>query len=171
MPQLRALLRPGPGLRLLDLGGGTGLVAELLDGPWAEVVVFEPDARKVAYGRARRPGLRFVEGLAEQLPFPDAAFDRAMALVSLHHMHDQPAALREVRRVLRPGAVLVLHELDPTQKLTRHLRWLEHRVHGPGATHFVGPAELRAMLDAAGFRAVEGHAAPRGYFVAAESPP
>jgi len=77
------------------------------------VRVLEPDGNKVASGRRRRPTIRFEQGHAERLPFPDAAFDRVTAVVAFHHVEEQDQAIEEIRRVLRPSGKLVLLELPP----------------------------------------------------------
>src|SRR5688572_30066537 len=88
LPLIRRLLRPGPGVRILDLGGGTGGFATVLAGDGAEVVVLEPNPKKVAFGRSRFPDVTFVEGDGESIPFRDGSFHRSMAMLSFHHLED-----------------------------------------------------------------------------------
>lgn len=107
LPVLRELSRPGPSVKLLDVGGGTGVVTEAFSRGCSEVVVLEPDATRVATGSARRPGLRFVTGTAESIPFPPGSFDCVTAIVSFHHMQDKDQALSEMRRVLKEGKSVV----------------------------------------------------------------
>ena len=158
MPALRELLWLRDGARLLDVGGGTGLVAEMM-GVKGEVVVVEPNARKVARGRARRPRIKFVGASAEQLPFPEFHFDAAMALMTLHHWADPLAGLREIRRVLQPGGRLVLYEMPPSR--AGLLRWMPHH------RHLLEPEALARLLHEAGFGKVEFRDAPRGYLALA----
>ena len=165
LPAVRDALDLRPGVRLLDLGGGTGATAELLG---AAAVVLEPHAGKCAYGARRRPALPFARGVGEALPFRDASFDRALAVVSFHHMPDQAGALAEARRVLRPGGRLVLLELDPSEKLGGRIAKAEGWL-GFGS-RFVRPEELAAMLRAAGFAGVGTGPAPRGYLAWGEAP-
>lgn len=167
-PALAALLQAKPGQRVLDLGGGTGAVAALV-APACSVTIVEPDARKAAHGRAHRPRLIFVEAGAERLPFPDASFDAALMLLSFHHMPDQTAALRELRRVLVPGARLVVQEIPPSTGLGHFVHWWENRVRRMGCAFHEAPA-MRALLERAGFRDVELSQASKGYFLAARSP-
>src|SRR6266568_3390386 len=55
---LREIVTPGPGIRLLDLGGGAGAATERFARGCAEIVILEPNAKKVAYGRRRRPAVQ-----------------------------------------------------------------------------------------------------------------
>jgi SAM-dependent methyltransferase len=98
---LREALTRAPGRRLLDVGGGTGnYAAALRDEGWKPVVA---DRSPDMLARARAKGLETVEADAEQLPFADASFDAVICVSMLHHVPDRSRALREQRRVLRPG--------------------------------------------------------------------
>jgi len=105
-------LRVVPGQRVLDLGcgpgdgmarlGTTGAVAIGLDYSGGML----DQARKVAANAGR-----LARGDAGRLPFRDGAFDKVVCTNSFHHYPDHVGALREMRRVLRPGGLLVL--VDP----------------------------------------------------------
>src|SRR5215469_4759866 len=97
-----------PGQRLLDVGCGPGaLTAELVrrTGPDA-VTAAEPSASFAAAVRERLPGVDVRLSAAEQLPFPDGAFDAALAQLVVHFMTDPVQGLREMARVSRPGGVV-----------------------------------------------------------------
>jgi demethylmenaquinone methyltransferase/2-methoxy-6-polyprenyl-1,4-benzoquinol methylase len=102
-------LQMEPGLRLLDIGGGTGRVAETLSSQ-AQVLVCDPSPGMLR--EARGKGLRACAGLAERLPFADGAFDRLLVVDAFHHFYDQPRAVAELLRVLRPDGRLVMEEQD-----------------------------------------------------------
>jgi ubiquinone/menaquinone biosynthesis C-methylase UbiE len=112
------LLDVGPADRALEIGFGPGLaIAHLTrlaaDGLVAGVdssgvMVRQARARNAAAIRAGRADLRL--GSADALPFPDADFDKVLAVNSLHHWPDPAAGLREVRRVLRPGGLVAIVE-------------------------------------------------------------
>lgn len=103
-------------LRVLDIGCGTGNLAVAVRRryPDVEVVGLDPDPRalKRAHRKTARAGLavRLDQGYAQELPYPDAAFDRVLSSLMLHHLGRAAKAgmLAEVRRVLRPGGLLVL---------------------------------------------------------------
>lgn len=107
--------RPQPGERVLDLACGTGAVArEVLKriAPSGTLVGVDinPDMLRVASEviDAREPLVRWLQASAESLPLPDASFDVALCQQGLQFFPDKHGALREVRRVLKPGGRLAL---------------------------------------------------------------
>lgn len=96
----------GPGRSLLNVGAGTGSY-EPTD---RTVVALEPSPTMIAQ-REDRSSL-VVRGVAEGLPFPDAAFDAALAVFTVHHWTDRDAGLRELRRVARRQVVLFFEPLE-----------------------------------------------------------
>lgn len=111
-----------PQHRILDIGCGTGTFAVAIKGwlPNAHVVGLDPDPKALARGRrkANRAGLsiRFDQGFANALPYPDVSFDRVFSSLMFHHLPHEAklATMREVRRVLKPGGSL--HLLDFEQE-------------------------------------------------------
>jgi ubiquinone/menaquinone biosynthesis C-methylase UbiE len=100
--------------RVLELGAGNGLNFEHYPGEVTEVIAVEPEptlreAAIAAAGRAPVP-ITVVEGLADALPAEDESFDAAVASLVLCSVPDQPRALAELRRVLRPGGELRFYE-------------------------------------------------------------
>ncbi|SPH23810.1 Demethylmenaquinone methyltransferase [Defluviimonas aquaemixtae] len=94
-----------PGARVLDVGCGTGAAttaAARSAQPGGRVIGLDPNADMLAVAR-RKPGIEWVEGRAETLPFPDASFDSVMSQFAIMFFDDRVAALREMARVLAPG--------------------------------------------------------------------
>ena len=106
--QFADLAGVGPGQRVLDVGCGPGaLTAELTGRAGADAVsAVEPSASFAAAARDRLPGVDIRRAAAEQLPFPDDAFDAALAQLVVHFMADPVTGLREMGRVTRPGGVV-----------------------------------------------------------------
>jgi demethylmenaquinone methyltransferase/2-methoxy-6-polyprenyl-1,4-benzoquinol methylase len=109
------------GDRVLDLAGGTGDIAALLHervGDAGEVVVGDINAAMLGVGRDRMTdrglvrGLRWVQLDAQALPFPDASFELVTIAFGLRNVTDQDLALREMRRVLRPGGRALVLEFS-----------------------------------------------------------
>ena len=104
------------GGRVLDVGCGTGILCRiLLDlDRHIEVVGIDPAASYIDYvcrsAWSRRA--RFQVGTAEMLPFVDAAFDNALALLILQELPDAPRALREMARVTRRGGCVAACKWD-----------------------------------------------------------
>jgi ubiquinone/menaquinone biosynthesis C-methylase UbiE len=102
--------------RILDVGCGTGyLLRRLADRcpDAAELIGVDPARAMIAAARAAAAGdrLQWLEGTAEELPFPEGSFDLVVSTTSFDHWADQGAGLRECARVLTPGGRLVLTDL------------------------------------------------------------
>jgi ubiquinone/menaquinone biosynthesis C-methylase UbiE len=117
--ELEAVVAERPTAAILDVGTGTGTLAIAIGQRYPEVTVTGSDASKgmldVARQQARRQldrnGVRrldFVRGDAAELPFPDATFDAVVSSFVYQLVPDRFAALREARRVLRPGGLLAI---------------------------------------------------------------
>jgi len=94
-------------------GGGSSYVMRYL-GP-ASVVGADFSAEAVSFCTRNRivPGLRFAEGDAEALPFPDASFDAVLNVESSHCYGSMAGFLSEVHRVLRPGGRFLFADFRP----------------------------------------------------------
>lgn len=100
-----------PGHRVLDIGCGTGTLAIVVKQRYRDVDAtgLDPDPKALARARqkASRAGVavRFDQGFADALPYPDGAFDRVFSSMMFHHLRraQKEGMLREVRRVLAPG--------------------------------------------------------------------
>lgn len=113
LPDLRA------GMRVLDVGCGPGSITRGLAERVAPGEVVGLDLSKETLEAARRDAaargltnLRYEEGSVYALPFPDASFDVAYAHQVLQHLREREVALREMLRVLRPGGLLAIRDVD-----------------------------------------------------------
>ncbi len=122
----QALERGGlkPGMRVLDVGVGTGLVAAqacLLTGDPALVTGIDPSSGMLAASKLPAT-MTLVEGRAESLPFPDNHFDFLSMGYALRHISDLGVAFAEFNRVLKPGGRLCILEI--TQARTPVGKWI-----------------------------------------------
>lgn len=106
-------LRVAPGLTLLDIGAGTGaFAAAFSDWFGVDVLAVEPSA-PMRDQIPRLPRVQVFEGSASALPLPDASADAAWLSLVIHHIPDLTVAAREIRRVLRPGAPVLIRQGFP----------------------------------------------------------
>jgi SAM-dependent methyltransferase len=94
-----------PGLRVLDLGAGTGKLTAQLADLGADVTAVEPDPAMFAELRRQLPRIRALDGRAEAIPLPDGSVHAVLCGQSMHWF-DMERALPEIARVLVPGGVL-----------------------------------------------------------------
>ncbi len=105
-----------PGDHVLDVATGPGTLARLAAetlGPQSRVVGVDSSPHMLAQAKAKRPVEKgaetvFLKASAEALPFPDAQFDAVLCQQGIQFFSDQLGALREMKRVLKPGGRLAL---------------------------------------------------------------
>lgn len=124
-----------PGQCVLDVGCGTGYFARLLAqavGPEGQVIGVDPSPKMISYASSKAGRVRncqFQVGTAESLEFPAERFDIVVSSLMMHHLPEdlRVPALREMRRVLRPGGKLLVAEAH----VPRGFGWrLLARIHG-----------------------------------------
>jgi demethylmenaquinone methyltransferase/2-methoxy-6-polyprenyl-1,4-benzoquinol methylase len=101
-----------PGERVLDLAAGTGTSSLPFLQAGASVVACDFSLGMLEVGRQRNPGLDFIAGDATRLPFRDGAFDAVTVSFGLRNVEDTTGALRELRRVTKPGGRLLVCEFS-----------------------------------------------------------
>lgn len=160
----------------LDVACGSGKLTALLAriaGPSGRVVGLDFSPRMLEVARVEHPGIEFLEGDALNLPFEDASFDATTIAFGLRNLADPVHGLREMLRVLKPGARAVVLEFvrppkGPVGTAYRvYLRTLLPAVGGvvsgqPSAYRYLSDTidsyrtaeELRALAEAAGWKAV-----------------
>jgi demethylmenaquinone methyltransferase / 2-methoxy-6-polyprenyl-1,4-benzoquinol methylase len=190
----QALQRAGlkPGMRIVDIGIGTGLVAReavKLVGDPSLVLGLDPSIGMMA--NARLPaGVQLVEGRAEAIPLPNSRFDFLSMGYALRHIGDLSAAFGEFHRILKPGGRLCLLEITkPERPWSRFLLRAYMRGVVPVLAGLVGgsaetarlwryywdtvdacvsPGKVIQTLEAAGFTGVKRHIETRALAILAE---
>jgi ubiquinone/menaquinone biosynthesis C-methylase UbiE len=141
---------------VLDVGFGTGLNAPHYDGAVERVVAVEPNpgVEKLARKRiaAARVPIELVVASGEELPFESASFDTVVTTLVLCSIPDVERALKEIRRVLKPGGryLFLEHGLADDESVQK---W-QHRLNGvqkfmAGGCNLNRP--IRSMVEGAGF--------------------
>jgi ubiquinone/menaquinone biosynthesis C-methylase UbiE len=156
-----------PENQVLDVGCGTGtllLAAAERVGPAGALHGIEPAPEMAAHARhkaqARRVPLEVIEASADSLPYPPASFDAVFCTLVFHHLPRsmQEDAVRETRRVLRPGGRVVIVDWQRPKSLARALAsplflvYLMHNL-GPGRSPLDVPG-IEALMKELGFEEV-----------------
>jgi demethylmenaquinone methyltransferase/2-methoxy-6-polyprenyl-1,4-benzoquinol methylase len=167
---VKAVVRPGD--RVLDACCGTGdLAVAALKAGAREVVGLDFSPRMLERARAKQQTVTWLDGDVMDMPFPDAGFDSATVGFGVRNVSDLPAAITELRRVLKPGGRLGILEITtPTGLLAPFYRlWFDRVVPllgkllkgGSAYTYlpasvrrFPGPEELKKLMEQAGFEQV-----------------
>ncbi len=190
----QALERAGlrPGMKMVDVGVGTGLVArEAVRITGSAELVTGVDPSPGMMQNAKVPeGVALVEGRAEEIPFPDDHFDFLSMGYALRHISDLSLAFEEFHRVMKPGAKLCLLEITcPESRWGRFLLkiymkgvvpllalFVSRRKNTPRLWRYywdtieacVPPAQVLATLEACGFTDVRRHIEVKGMSILAE---
>jgi ubiquinone/menaquinone biosynthesis C-methylase UbiE len=139
--------------RALDVGCGTGVLAERLAGAGYAMTGVDPSEGMLDVLRRRTATVKAVHGSGTALPFPDGSFDLALTVAVMHHIADPAdvrATLAEMTRVIRPGGYVLIWDHNP-----RNPYWssLMSRVpQDTGEERLIGEEEVLAGLTAAGAR-------------------
>lgn len=116
-----------PGARVIDIACGTGATTRAAQSaafPGGGVSGLDRNDGMLTVARARSPGIAFIEGRAETLPFSDRYFDVVLCQFGLMFFDDRAAALREMRRVLRDGGRVALSVWDRVETSPGYARMI-----------------------------------------------
>jgi ubiquinone/menaquinone biosynthesis C-methylase UbiE len=155
----QAALRSGH--RVLDVGCGTGALAVAIKPayPGVDLIGVDPDPKALERARrkAKRAGLavRFDRGFGDDLPYPDASFDRVLSSFVYHHIPEAERlpTLRAIRRVLKPGGEFHMADFEgpgdsPRGLLARLLHSSDH-LKGNSASEILGMLRQAGFIDPA----------------------
>lgn len=155
-----------PQARVLDIGCGAGHLSFALAPVAAHVVAADPSEgmlRTVAQAAADKGlnNITTVQALAEKLPFDAASFDAVVTRYSAHHWLDLPGALTEMRRVVRPGGLLLVIDIEGHEDalVDTHLQTLE-LLRDRSHVRDRSPSEWARLLKAAGLDALQHQSWP-----------
>jgi SAM-dependent methyltransferase len=139
------------GQSALDVGAGTGLLAERLSDLGLVVVALDPFPQMLGQLQERRPEIEAVVAHGDDIPFPDDVFDLTYSVAVMHHIAEPllvRRTLAEMVRVTRPGGRILVWDHNP---LNRYWSLIMRRVpQDTGAERLVPLPELVASLRDAG---------------------
>lgn len=145
-----------PEQRVLDIGCGTGTLVTLMKRlcPALDVTGLDPDPKALARAKKKATraqiAIRLDQGFSDELPYPEASFDRVFSSFMFHHLEaeSRERTVREVRRVLKPAGSFHLADFVHPEG---HSHGLSHRIHS--SPHFKDNSDDRilSLMAQAGF--------------------
>jgi len=97
--------------KLLDLGGGVGRVAGFFAGKVDDITVSDSSKGMIEKCKSIN-GVKCVVSPAEKLPFENGIFDKIIIIEAIHHFDDLGKVLAEVKRILKPGGMVIIEEIN-----------------------------------------------------------
>ena len=153
-------LRHHAARKIADIACGTGIFADRIERELsADVTGVDMAEGMLDQARARSSKVSWRSAPAERLPFEDGELD-AVVTTSAFHFFDQPAALREFHRVLRPAGIAVVTTMSPRQ--TGPLHGLSSHLLNP--VHTPTPQAMKQLFEDAGFTVSEQHRVHRPWW-------
>lgn len=143
LKELLQLPAEGP---LLDVGGGTGRVAQTLAACVGQVIVLDESLGMLR--QAWDKSLPVARAQAERLPFPDDAIPHILMVDAFHHLGNQARAAAELMRVLAPGGRLVIEEPNIEHRAVKLVALAEKLT--LMRSHFHPPSRMKQMFEAIG---------------------
>jgi ubiquinone/menaquinone biosynthesis C-methylase UbiE len=156
--------------RVLDVGcSGGGVSAELVSAGVEDIWGIDPSPYLLKLAAETCPQVKFVQGIAEETGFPDRRFDGATACFLFHEMPIKyvELSLKELQRILEPGALLVIGEPSPVQaRCSRwemfrrygirglYFHWFAHTIHEPFLDTW-HDCDLKELFERHGFELVQ----------------
>ena len=129
---------------VLDVGGGTGRVAQTLLPYSASVTVVDLSFKMLMEARLK-PGLRVSMAGSEDLPYPSESFDAIIMVDAFHHVIDQQLTLNELFRVLKPGGTIVVKEPDISTFAVKLIAIFEKLL--LMRTHIISAEQIASMFE------------------------
>jgi len=160
MPVLLRFLAPDKADVILDVGAGTGVIADEISKYCDEVFALDPDAKRVEYIKKKYPQVKAFDGSAEAIQFPENYFTKVFAVSSFHHFRDKDSALYEIHRVLKKDGRLVIRDAGPAGRRSS----FESRA---ANVQFTPLEELKEKLEHAEFEIIDSQKSDGYYFVSA----
>lgn len=129
---------------MLDIGCGEGRFCRMASRQGLQTTGIDPVEPFIQYARQLDPHGRYLPGFAENLPFGDASFDLTVFYLSLIDIDDIRAAIDEATRVLRPGGILLIANLNSFFTSNGTIGWIageDGRRHHPLGTYLEEKAD------------------------------
>jgi ubiquinone/menaquinone biosynthesis C-methylase UbiE len=148
-----------PGMKVLDLGCGTGTLTVMLKKEYPNSIITgldgDPEVLDIARQKSGSLNIQWDQGMAYALPYPDGSFDRVVTSLVIHHLvtEDKRRAFQDVYRVLKPGGELYVLDFGSPHSRTARLITMYMQGLEEAADNFDGV--IPQIISAAGFESVD----------------
>jgi ubiquinone/menaquinone biosynthesis C-methylase UbiE len=159
------LLDPKRDEVLLDVGAGTGSIANRVAKYCDNVYALDPNNDRVEFIKAHYPEVKAFAGQVGVIPFPDSYFNKIYIINAFHHFPVAEAAIDEMARVLKPTGRILVHDSNPegmSLGARVEIKIVKEQV------KFLPLAQLRDLVEAQGLRTVQLKEVFSSYFLLAE---
>ncbi|MFA5859035.1 MAG: class I SAM-dependent methyltransferase [Elusimicrobiota bacterium] len=141
-------LKPAKADKILDVGGGTGFVANKIR-PFVKEIVVLDNSQKMLNQAKRYEGLTLCHAKAQEIPFMNNYFDAVICIDALHHIKYIDEAIKEIRRVLKVNGKIVILEFE-IKGVKGKLFWLFEKMFVDNSK-FVSSIKLADLMNDNGF--------------------
>lgn len=136
--------------KVIDLGGGTGRIANFLENKVQKVTVVDASEGMLKQCRQRHPGLSCLCAEAQSLPFADESINKVVIVDAFHHFQNQKQAIKEIKRVLAKNGKVIIAEFNPL-KMVGKLVIIMEKLFLMGSV-FHSPSSLANLFSSNGFK-------------------
>jgi len=159
------LLDPKKDEILLDVGAGTGTIANKVAKYCDNVYALDPNNDRVEFIKARYPEIKAFVGQVGSIPFPESYFDKIYVISAFHHFPVAEAAIDEMARVLKPKGRILVHDSNPERMplgARAERKMMKEHV------KFLPADQLRDLVEAQGLKTIQLKEVSSSYFLFAE---
>jgi len=129
---------------VLDVGGGTGRIAEVINQQNCEVIIYDQSIHMLNNVQNGNNNIFKVCGEVEQISFSENQFDNVIMVDTLHHVKDQQMAINAILYILKPGGTFILEEPDIRKFAVKLIALLEKVL--LMRSYFLKPIEIVSLF-------------------------
>lgn len=112
-------------LDILDIGGGTGTLSDILINLGADVTILDPEKKMTNIAKVKNNKVKIINGYSTNIDLKDNSFDLIIMRDSFHHIKDKEETLKECNRLLNNNGKILIYEFDRTHIVTKLICFFE----------------------------------------------
>ncbi len=152
-----------PSDTVLDLGGGTGRIAQFLIHKVSSVIVIDASEKMIEQCKKIHPELHCMHADAENVPLADNSVDKIILVHSFHHFQNQKLVIKEMKRMLANNGEIIMEEFNPQKIGGMFVAFIEDMLRMKST--FYHPQSLAALFSSNGFEVQIFNAERRVYYL------